>query len=71
MGNILPISLKLNFTPNTLGCFGLRTVKGYCLKSGTAGKHFFSLKKKLPDKNALQNKNELFSPKTQGIFFCH
>jgi len=22
-GKILPISLKLNFTPNTLGCYGL------------------------------------------------
>jgi len=24
MGKILAISLKLNFTPNTLGCYGLR-----------------------------------------------
>jgi len=24
MGKILRISLKLNFTPNTLGCYGLR-----------------------------------------------
>jgi len=23
MGKILPISLKFNFTPNTLGCYGL------------------------------------------------
>jgi len=23
MGKILQISLKLNFTPNTLGCYGL------------------------------------------------
>jgi len=25
MENILPISLKLNFTPDTLGCYGLTT----------------------------------------------
>jgi len=25
MEEILPISLKLNFTPNTLGCYGLKT----------------------------------------------
>ena len=24
MRKILPISLKLNFTPNTLGCYGLK-----------------------------------------------
>jgi len=24
MGKILSISLKLNFTPNTLGCYGLK-----------------------------------------------
>jgi len=26
MGKILTISLKLNFTPNTLGCYGLTDV---------------------------------------------
>jgi len=26
MEKILPISLKLNFTPNTLGCYGLKDV---------------------------------------------
>jgi len=26
-GKILPISLKLNFTPKTLGCYGLSKVK--------------------------------------------
>jgi len=29
MGRILPISLKLNFTPNALGCYGL--IKVACL----------------------------------------
>jgi len=28
MEKIFPISLKLNFTPNTLGCFGLRKHSG-------------------------------------------
>jgi len=27
IGKILPISLKLNFTPNTLGCYGLIRIK--------------------------------------------
>jgi len=27
MGKILSISLKLNFTPNTLGCYGLTKLK--------------------------------------------
>jgi len=26
MEKILPLSLKLNFTPNTLGCYGLGTI---------------------------------------------
>jgi len=30
MGKILRISLKLNFTPNTLGCYGLFKAKKYC-----------------------------------------
>ena len=28
METILPISLKLNFTPNTLGCYGLKCSDG-------------------------------------------
>jgi len=31
MEEILPISLKLNFTPNTLGDYGLRHAKYTCL----------------------------------------
>ena len=28
MGKILPISLKPDFTPNTLGCYGLTLLEG-------------------------------------------
>ena len=29
MENILPLSLKLNFTSNSLGCYGLKSIIGF------------------------------------------
>jgi len=35
MGKILLISLKLNFTPNTLGCYGLNEASCSLFQGGT------------------------------------
>jgi len=40
MENILPISLKLNFTPNTLGCYRLNNNYGFSLISLDAHHNF-------------------------------
>ena len=43
MEKILPISLKLNFTPNTLGCCGLMHIGRHCLSK--VGKFVVTLAK--------------------------
>jgi len=34
MEKVIPISLKLNFTPNTLGCYGLNSFSGFYVRCG-------------------------------------
>jgi len=61
MGKILPFSLKLNFTPNTLGCYGLNKPFRHEFFTGRYFAHFNALSiipflshAKLPLKNQLK-----------------